>query len=256
MKPPRDERLHRLAAGAGRVEDEHLVAELLERSRAAVTHGVVTPNIVAPTSGFVAVGRRRLSPSTMPGDRRGGVARIRAEIRLTPAMSTTEYIIVTSDARRRTAACRPRPPWRPSASARRPAAPASRASTSAEPPEPPRIYGLVLDHAPARRLIQFLADPRVSMSGLATLPSTSRGNRGEDGGQTPPTERAYHRLRRGCSWFSRGHCSEHARGLGRHDVLFRNRGAQDHAGSARLSPPGRSRGDVERRFGHGDDALA
>jgi hypothetical protein len=29
--------------------------------------------------------------------------------------------------------------------------------------ERPKIYGFVLDHAPPRRLIQFLADPRVSM---------------------------------------------------------------------------------------------
>jgi hypothetical protein len=29
--------------------------------------------------------------------------------------------------------------------------------------ERPKIYGFVLDHAPPRRLTQFLADPRVSM---------------------------------------------------------------------------------------------
>ena len=61
-----------------------------------MTHGVVTPNIVAPISGR--------SPSSGAGafdharDLPAAFARIRAEIRLTPAMSTTEYIIDTSTA--------------------------------------------------------------------------------------------------------------------------------------------------------------
>ena len=62
-----------------------------------MTHGVVTPNIVAPTSGrsprpsgTVAVAIPAIAPAAL--------VRICAEIWLIPAMSTTEYIIVTSTA--------------------------------------------------------------------------------------------------------------------------------------------------------------
>jgi hypothetical protein len=67
-------------------------------SRARVTHGVVTPNIVAPTSGA--------SPaSSSPGPRAPAIPAIaaaalpstRREIRFNPARSTTGYISVTSD---------------------------------------------------------------------------------------------------------------------------------------------------------------
>ena len=55
----------------------------------------MTPNIVAPTSGFV-------SPSStggaciMPAIAAAAFARMRAEIEFTPATSVTEAIIVTS----------------------------------------------------------------------------------------------------------------------------------------------------------------
>ena len=75
--------------GSGRMEDEHLVAELLEPLARAVTHGVVTPNIVAPINGR--------SPSAagtvafaMPAIAPAALAMICAEIWLTPEMSTTE----------------------------------------------------------------------------------------------------------------------------------------------------------------------
>ena len=61
-----------------------------------MTHGVVTPNIVAPTSGF-ASSAGTVRP-TMPAIAPAAFAMIRADTRLTPAMSTTEYIIVTSTA--------------------------------------------------------------------------------------------------------------------------------------------------------------
>ena len=59
-----------------------------------MTHGVVTPNIVAPTSGpcWTSGG---VAPA-MPAIAAAALVMIRAEIELTPAMSTTEYIIVTS----------------------------------------------------------------------------------------------------------------------------------------------------------------
>ena len=56
---------------------------------------MVTPNIVAPISGLV-------SPSStggawiMPAIAAAALARIRAEIELTPATSVTEAIIITS----------------------------------------------------------------------------------------------------------------------------------------------------------------
>ena len=55
----------------------------------------MTPNIVAPTSGFppsTAGG----SAVTMPAIAAAALARMRAETALIPAMSTTEYVIVTS----------------------------------------------------------------------------------------------------------------------------------------------------------------
>ena len=57
----------------------------------------MTPNIVAATSGF-AVERRARCASAMPAIAPAAFAMIRAETRLTPEMSTTEYIIVTSTA--------------------------------------------------------------------------------------------------------------------------------------------------------------
>ena len=60
-----------------------------------MTAGVVTPNIIAPTSGRAsrAAGADAFAiPAIAPA----ALARIRAEIWLIPAMSTTEYIIVTS----------------------------------------------------------------------------------------------------------------------------------------------------------------
>ena len=62
-----------------------------------MTHGVVTPNIVAPTSG------RSPAPSgaaalAIPAIAPAALVRICDEIWLIPAMSTTEYIIVTSTA--------------------------------------------------------------------------------------------------------------------------------------------------------------
>ena len=62
-----------------------------------MTHGVVTPNIVAPISGL----RPRPAATcalAMPAIAPAALARIRAEIRLSPAMSTTEYIIAMSTA--------------------------------------------------------------------------------------------------------------------------------------------------------------
>ena len=120
-----DERLHRLAARSGRVEDEHLVPELLEplpRARHARRRDAehrrrrraASPPAPAP------------SPAPCPRSRRAAFAMIRAETRLTPEMSTTEYIIVTSTAPRRDA-CRRRRRSRPSASGRPPEARAWRA---------------------------------------------------------------------------------------------------------------------------------
>ena len=60
-----------------------------------MTHGVVTPNIEAPISGFC-------SPSStggaciMPAIAAAALARMRPEIEFTPATSVTEAIIVTS----------------------------------------------------------------------------------------------------------------------------------------------------------------
>ena len=84
------ERLHRLAAGAGRVEDEHLVAELLEplaRARHARRRDAEHRRADQRPA-------RRRSPArvalAMPAIAPAALARIRAEIRLRPEMSTTE----------------------------------------------------------------------------------------------------------------------------------------------------------------------
>ncbi len=59
-----------------------------------MTHGVVTPNIVAPIRDFpVAAGGRTF---TMPAMAAAALARIREETAFIPEMSTTEGIIVTS----------------------------------------------------------------------------------------------------------------------------------------------------------------
>ena len=64
-------------------------------SRARVTQGVVTPNIVAATSGrpssSCGAGAR-----TMPAIAAAALARIRDEIELMPATSVTDAIIITS----------------------------------------------------------------------------------------------------------------------------------------------------------------
>jgi len=63
-----------------------------------VTHGVVTPNIVAARRGF----DQRLDsaasglPAAIPITARAALARIFAEILLMPATSTTEYMSVMS----------------------------------------------------------------------------------------------------------------------------------------------------------------
>ncbi len=62
-----------------------------------MTHGVVTPNIVAPTSGR-ASGRAGTSTCAIAAIAAAAFARIRSEIALIPAMSTTEYVIDTSTA--------------------------------------------------------------------------------------------------------------------------------------------------------------
>ena len=67
------------------------------RSRAVVTHGVVTPNIDAPISGRVAPGSG-IDAEAMPAIAAAAFPMMRAEIWFTPAMSTTEYIIATSTA--------------------------------------------------------------------------------------------------------------------------------------------------------------
>jgi hypothetical protein len=61
-----------------------------------VTPGVVTPNIDAPISGRCSIAGT--VACTMPAIAPAALVRIRAEIEFTPAMSTTEYIIVTSTA--------------------------------------------------------------------------------------------------------------------------------------------------------------
>ncbi len=91
------ERLHRLPAGAGRVEDEHLVAELLEplaRGRHARRRDA------EHRRGDERLrGRRPAEPPPWPAPAISPAAfvMICAEIRLMPAMSTTEYIIVDVD---------------------------------------------------------------------------------------------------------------------------------------------------------------
>jgi hypothetical protein len=58
---------------------------------------VVTPNIVAPMSGRCSPGAGGSAPA-IPAMAAAALVRIRAETALMPAMSTTEYIIVTSRA--------------------------------------------------------------------------------------------------------------------------------------------------------------
>jgi hypothetical protein len=62
-----------------------------------VTHGVVTPNIDAPTRGLTSP--RSISGAwIMPAIAAAALARMRPEIEFTPATSVTEAIIVTSAA--------------------------------------------------------------------------------------------------------------------------------------------------------------
>ena len=60
-----------------------------------MTHGVVTPNMVAPTSGRSPVSSGAAAVA-IPAIAPAALVRIREEIWLIPEMSTTEYIIVTS----------------------------------------------------------------------------------------------------------------------------------------------------------------
>ena len=92
-----DQLLHRPAAGARLVEDEHVVAELLEplagRRHARCRDAPHRCHDQRPL-------RRRAAapaPVAIPASARAALAMIRAEIRLIPATSTTECIIVTSD---------------------------------------------------------------------------------------------------------------------------------------------------------------
>ncbi len=62
-----------------------------------VTHGVVTPNIVAPMSGFFSTWETKPSVAfAIPAIPAAAFVRIFSEIPLIPAMSTTEYIIAMS----------------------------------------------------------------------------------------------------------------------------------------------------------------
>ena len=60
-----------------------------------VTAAVVTPNIEATTIGFSSPSGGTVAPA-IPASAPAAFAMILAETRFTPAMSTTEYIIVTS----------------------------------------------------------------------------------------------------------------------------------------------------------------
>ena len=93
-----DQALHRLSAGAGAMEDEHLIATAAPGPpRAAVTAGVVTPNIVGRHQESGAGQSRETGASlTMPAIAAAALARIWAEIELTPAISVTDAIIVMS----------------------------------------------------------------------------------------------------------------------------------------------------------------
>ena len=62
-----------------------------------MTQGVVTPNIVAPTSGRCSPSSTAGAP-TMPAIAAAAFARIRAEIEFTPATSVTEPMSITSAA--------------------------------------------------------------------------------------------------------------------------------------------------------------
>ena len=59
-----------------------------------MTHGVVTPNIVAPISGLSTV--TGAPTVTIPAMAAAAFERMREETALMPEMSTTEGIIVTS----------------------------------------------------------------------------------------------------------------------------------------------------------------
>ncbi len=66
------------------------------RSVTAVTHGVVTPNIVSPTAGrSCATG---ISCRTIPATACAALPITRREMRLRPATSVTEYHIAMSEA--------------------------------------------------------------------------------------------------------------------------------------------------------------
>ena len=67
--------------------------------RAAMTPGVVTPNIVAPTNGRASPeGRYAAYACAMPATAAAALPRICSETRLMPATSTTEYIMQISTA--------------------------------------------------------------------------------------------------------------------------------------------------------------
>jgi len=74
------------------VKDQHLVAACSKTARARWTHGVVPPNIVAPTKGRspAASGARF---RTIPAMAAAALFRMLRLMRLIPAMSTTELNI-------------------------------------------------------------------------------------------------------------------------------------------------------------------
>ena len=95
-RPVVDQLLHRPAAGAGLVEDEHVVAELLEalaRRRHARCRDA--PHRRRDQRLLARRARHRLR-APCPASAPAALAMIRDEIRLIPATSTTECIIVTS----------------------------------------------------------------------------------------------------------------------------------------------------------------
>ncbi len=94
-EPGLDQLLHRAATRTGLMEDEDLVAELLEplpcgrdRCRRDAEH--------RGRDQWLLLAERRHLAFAMPASAAAAFVMICAEIRLTPAMSTTEYIIVTS----------------------------------------------------------------------------------------------------------------------------------------------------------------
>ena len=66
------------------------------RSVTAVTHGVVTPNIVSPTAGRSAAAG--IGIATIPASACAALPSTCREIRFSPATSVTEYSIAMSDA--------------------------------------------------------------------------------------------------------------------------------------------------------------